>query len=208
MLLLVSCPMAHLRRFDIVDVQHFTSRRSQTIEQGLFLRSRSMFALASHRSAWVSECFEPALVVSHIRSVHVLSDTPIASAIASCVRSPSSTIWMRWRCSGRPFHRSAVFNRRTSHCGAELTICSLAIEQSKNSRLTTENNPFRSTFPPPQPFESISYGSGIRCVALHIPHSSRHVPAEERRAVQLMMRRSTASATRDGCPHGRLPHRS
>src|SRR5450756_1916213 len=35
----------------------------------------------------------------------VLSDTPIASAIAGCVipLSRSSTIWMRWHCSARPF---------------------------------------------------------------------------------------------------------
>src|SRR5450759_4789918 len=62
----------------------------------------------------------------------VLSDTPIASAIAGCVipLSRSSTIWMRWRCSARPFHRSAVFNRRTWPL-EHLTICSLRIRWTK-----------------------------------------------------------------------------
>ena len=35
------------------------------------------------------------------------------SQAASPRLSRSSTIWMHWRCSGRPYHRSAVFNRRT-----------------------------------------------------------------------------------------------
>src|SRR5271165_879684 len=39
----------------------------------------------------------------------VLSDTPIASAIGGCVIPPSrSNIWMRSRCVGGIFHRSAV----------------------------------------------------------------------------------------------------
>ncbi|MBI5910669.1 MAG: ABC transporter ATP-binding protein [Betaproteobacteria bacterium] len=55
----------------------------------------------------------------------VLSDTPIASAIAGCVipLSRSNTIWMRWRSSGFPFQRSAVFNRLTWPL-VHLTICS------------------------------------------------------------------------------------
>src|ERR1700741_103428 len=46
----------------------------------------------------------------------VLSDTPIAAAIAGCAipLSRNSTIWMRWRCAAGIFHRSAVFSRRTS----------------------------------------------------------------------------------------------
>src|SRR5262245_602480 len=46
----------------------------------------------------------------------VLSDTPIAAAIAGCVipLSRNNTIWMRWRCAAGIFHRSAVFSRRTS----------------------------------------------------------------------------------------------
>ena len=44
----------------------------------------------------------------------VLSDTPIAAAIAGCVIPllRNSTIWMRWRCAAGIFHRSAVFSRR------------------------------------------------------------------------------------------------
>jgi hypothetical protein len=40
----------------------------------------------------------------------VLSDTPIAAAIAGCVipLSRNNTIWMRWRCAAGIFHRSAV----------------------------------------------------------------------------------------------------
>jgi hypothetical protein len=42
----------------------------------------------------------------------VLSDAPIAAAIAGCVipLSRNSTIWMRWRCAAGIFHRSAVFS--------------------------------------------------------------------------------------------------
>src|SRR5215467_9025369 len=44
----------------------------------------------------------------------VLSETPIASAIAGCVIpfSRSNTIWMRSRCAVGTFHRSAVFSSR------------------------------------------------------------------------------------------------
>jgi hypothetical protein len=54
----------------------------------------------------------------------VLSDTPIAAAIAGCVipLSRNSTIWMRWRCEAGIFHRNAVFSRRTSAL-LHLTIC-------------------------------------------------------------------------------------
>jgi hypothetical protein len=57
-------------------------------------------------------------------SAPVLSDTPIAAAIAGCVipLSRNSTIWTRWRCVTGIFHRSAVFNRRTSAL-LHLTIC-------------------------------------------------------------------------------------
>src|ERR1700722_10155743 len=56
--------------------------------------------------------------------VTVLSDAPIAAAIAGCVipLSRNSTIWMRWRCAAGIFHRSAVFSRRTSAL-LHLTIC-------------------------------------------------------------------------------------
>src|ERR1700746_3780533 len=55
----------------------------------------------------------------------VLSDTPIDSAIAGCdiPFSRSNTIWIRWRCWGCPFQRSAVFKRRISFL-VHLTTCS------------------------------------------------------------------------------------
>src|SRR5580693_8743447 len=45
----------------------------------------------------------------------VLSETPIAPAIAGCVipLSRSNTIEMRWRCTAGIFQRSAVFSSRT-----------------------------------------------------------------------------------------------
>jgi hypothetical protein len=56
----------------------------------------------------------------------VLSETPMAVAIAGCVisLSRSNTIWMRWRCSAGIFHRNAVFSRRIWLL-LHLTICSL-----------------------------------------------------------------------------------
>src|SRR3974390_2992947 len=46
----------------------------------------------------------------------VLSDTPIAAAIAGWAipLSRNNTIWMRWRCAAGIFQRSAVLSRRTS----------------------------------------------------------------------------------------------
>src|SRR6516164_356509 len=54
----------------------------------------------------------------------VLSDTPIAAAIAGWAipLSRNNTIWMRWRCAAGIFQRNAVFNRRTSAL-LHLTIC-------------------------------------------------------------------------------------
>ena len=45
----------------------------------------------------------------------VLSDTPIASAMAGCVipLSRSNTIWTRWRSAGCFLPRSARFNHRS-----------------------------------------------------------------------------------------------
>src|SRR6267154_4261051 len=67
----------------------------------------------------------------------VLSDEPMASAIAGCVNpySRSNTIFNRSRCfSGTFFHRrSAVFNRRTSDL-LHLTICPSRIRW--NQRIT------------------------------------------------------------------------
>jgi hypothetical protein len=50
------------------------------------------------------ECLDAAVVVGHVSAFTVLSDTPMAAAIAGCAMplSRNSTIWMRWRCaSGR-----------------------------------------------------------------------------------------------------------
>src|ERR1019366_8388748 len=83
----------------------------------------------------------------------VLNDTPIASAIAGCVIpiSRSSTIWIRWRWSGRPFHRRAVFNRRTWPL-VHLTICSLRIRWSKNHTSRRRENPGHARHAAPQQF--------------------------------------------------------
>src|SRR5262245_21553811 len=72
----------------------------------------------------------------------VLSDTPIAAAIAGCVipLSRNSTIWMRWRCAAGIFHRSAVFSRRTS-AWLHLTICFPPNQMAQaNHSLGTKNN--------------------------------------------------------------------
>src|SRR6266487_7089755 len=65
----------------------------------------------------------------------VLSEAPIASAIAGCVIPPSrsSTIWMRWRRFGSPFQRSAVFNRRTWAL-VHLTISSPESDDQRESQ--------------------------------------------------------------------------
>src|ERR1700686_1693883 len=66
----------------------------------------------------------------------VLSDTPVTSAIAGCVipLSRSNTIWMRWRCSGCPFQRSAVFKRRIWLL-VHLTICSSESDHRWSQRI-------------------------------------------------------------------------
>src|SRR6266702_4024035 len=66
----------------------------------------------------------------------VLSDAPIAAAIAGCVipLSRNRTIWMRWRCAAGIFHRSAVFSRRTSAL-LHLTICPPRIRWPSESQL-------------------------------------------------------------------------
>src|SRR6478672_811366 len=72
----------------------------------------------------------------------VLSDAPIAAAIAGCVipLSRNSTIWMRWRCVTGIFHRSAVFSRRTSAL-LHLTICCPESDGASESHLGEENRP-------------------------------------------------------------------
>src|ERR1700730_2756073 len=94
----------------------------------------------------------------------VLSDTPIASAIAGCVipLSRSNTIWTRWRSSGFPFQRSAVFNRRAWPL-VHLTICGPRIRWSQ--RITPSircKTPSYARRPVTADiFDSNSYGSGI-----------------------------------------------
>jgi hypothetical protein len=71
----------------------------------------------------------------------VLSDTPIATAIAGCVipLSRNSTIWMRWRCMTGIFHRSAVFSRCTSAL-LHLTFCCPESDGASESHLGEENS--------------------------------------------------------------------
>ena len=90
--------------------------------------------------------------------------------IAGCVipLSRSSTIWMHWRCSGRPYHRSAVFNRRT--CTFDPLFPPNQMVKA-NHTPRSENNSFRSSVPRHRkPFNSISYGSGFRSPAISVTH--------------------------------------
>src|SRR5580693_5228382 len=89
----------------------------------------------------------------------VLSDTPIAAAIAGCVipLSRNSTIWMRWRCVTGIFHRSAVFSRRTSAL-LHLTICCPESDGASESHLGEENSPRL----PVKNLDSSRYVGGIR----------------------------------------------
>src|ERR1700680_2658243 len=76
----------------------------------------------------------------------VLSDTPIAAAIAGCAipLSRNNTIWMRWRCAAGIFHRSAVLSRRTSAL-LHLTIC---FPESDGAANHTSGNKNNQQFPP------------------------------------------------------------
>jgi hypothetical protein len=71
----------------------------------------------------------------------VLSDTPSAAAIAGCVIpfSRNSTIWMRWRCAGGIFHRSAVSSLRTSAL-LHFTICFPRIRWRSESQCGEDEN--------------------------------------------------------------------
>src|SRR5690348_5507970 len=71
----------------------------------------------------------------------VLSDTPIAAAIAGCAipLSRNNTIWMRWRCAAGIFHRSAVLSRRTSAL-LHLTICFPESDGAANHTSGNKNN--------------------------------------------------------------------
>src|SRR5437773_12398169 len=93
----------------------------------------------------------------------VLSDTPIAAAIAGCAipLSRNNTIWMRWRCAADIFHRSAVFSRRTSAL-LHLTICSPESDGSSESHLNAEKQPVQAvSLPYPNRPDSRRYGAGI-----------------------------------------------
>src|SRR6202030_1856632 len=88
----------------------------------------------------------------------VLSDTPIASAIAGCVipLSRSNTIWMRSRCAAGIFHRSTVFSCRICFL-VHLTIRPPESDSQSESYRAIECEPEKD----PKPLDSISYGSGI-----------------------------------------------
>src|SRR6266516_1969326 len=84
----------------------------------------------------------------------VLSDTPIAAAIAGCAipLSRNNTIWMRWRC--------AVVSRRISAL-LHLTIC---FPESDGAANHTSGNKTNQQFPPltSKIPDSSRYGSGIK----------------------------------------------
>src|ERR1700738_1162236 len=75
----------------------------------------------------------------------VLSDTPIAAAIAGWAipLSRNNTIWMRWRCAAGIFQRSAVLSRRTSAL-LHLAICLPRIRWRK--RITAQGEETISSF--------------------------------------------------------------
>src|SRR5947209_9016553 len=78
----------------------------------------------------------------------VLSDTPIAAAIAGWAipLSRNNTIWIRWRCAaGIFFQRSAVLSRRTSAL-LHLAICFSRIRWRK--RITAQGTETISSFGP------------------------------------------------------------
>ena len=91
----------------------------------------------------------------------VLSDTPIAAAIAGCAIpfSRNNTIWIRWRCAAGIFHRSALLSRRTSAL-LHLTICFPESDGAANHASGNKNNqqfpPLTSKIP-----DSSRYGGGI-----------------------------------------------
>src|SRR5207249_2967314 len=93
----------------------------------------------------------------------VLSDTPIAAAIAGCAipLSRNNTIWMRLRFAAGIFPRSAVFSRRTSAL-LHLTICSPESDGSSESHLNAEKQPVQAvSLPYPNRPDSRRYGAGI-----------------------------------------------
>jgi hypothetical protein len=93
----------------------------------------------------------------------VLSDTPIAAAIAGCVipLSRNNTIWMRWRCTADIFHRSAVLSRRTSAL-LHLTIWSPESDGVSESHLGQPKQPAVPAAYLTKTLDSSRYGGGIR----------------------------------------------
>src|SRR5262245_53723792 len=93
----------------------------------------------------------------------VLSDTPIAAAIAGCVipLSRNNTIWMRWRCAAGIFHRSAVFSRRTSAL-LHLTIWSPESDGASEPHLGQEKQPAVHAAYLVKTLDSSRCGGGIR----------------------------------------------
>src|ERR1700730_1666230 len=112
----------------------------------------------------------------------VLSDTPIAAAIAGCVIPPSrnSTIWMRWRCAAGIFQRNAVFSRRTSAL-LHLTICFFRIRCASESHLGPRYQAPVLTW---KKLDSSRYGTGIRLIA----ELERHIAAFDTRIEELLAR--------------------
>src|SRR6516164_1602513 len=93
----------------------------------------------------------------------VLSDTPIAAAIAGWAipLSRNNTIWMRWRCAAGIFQRSAVLSRRTSAL-LHLAICFPRIRCRK--RITDREKETISSFHrlASKNTDSSRYGGSIR----------------------------------------------
>jgi len=105
--------------------------------------------------AWLAA--EPQLT-----AITVLTETPIASAIAGCVipLSRSNTIWVRSRCAASIFHRSAVFSCRICFL-VHLTIRPPESDSQSESYHAIECEPEKD----PKTLDSISYGGGMRSSA-------------------------------------------
>src|ERR1700745_1139510 len=84
----------------------------------------------------------------------VLSDTPIAAAIAGWAipLSRNNTIWMRWRCAAGIFQRNAGFSRRTSAL-LHLTICFPRIRWRK--RITPQARKIAPDYRPRIPIQPV-----------------------------------------------------
>src|SRR5215467_13736066 len=91
----------------------------------------------------------------------VLSDTPIAAAIAGWAipLSRNNTIWMRWRCAAGIFQRNAVFSRRTSAL-LHLTICFPRIRWRK--RITPRARKIAPDYRPRIPIQAVIEAVSVR----------------------------------------------